>query len=424
VRRFGPALEIRDYRLWWLALVGEGISLQMLQVAIGWQVYALHRSPLDLGWIGLAEFIPMFVLALPAGHLADRLPRRLVFAGSLLLGVVVGVGLALITLAGVRSVVPYLALALGAGITQALGNPAARAMSPTLVPESLLQSAMTLRSIAGQGGQVIGPALGGVLYGVSPSFVYLLAAAACLGAAGLLLAMTPVAAANPRLQAGDDGLEEASLEGVWEGLRFVRRTQILFGAILLDLLAVLFGGAVALLPVFARSILHVGAAGLGVLRAAPALGALMAAAVITRRPVGRRAGRKLLIVVGCYGASIVVFGLSRLYPLSLVALAVSGFVDLYSVNIRSTTVALATPDQLRGRVNAIEMVFISASNELGAFESGVAAFLVGTIPAVVGGGIVTMLIALVWRRLFPALAHVDRLEQVRPVPVSPLQAPA
>jgi len=208
-----------------------------------------------------------------------------------------------------------------------------------------------------------------------------------------------------------------------EGLRFVGRTQILLGAILLDLLAVLFGGAVALLPIFARSILHVGPTGLGILRAAPAVGALIAGAVLTRRPLGGRAGRTLLVVVGLFGASMVVFGLSRVYLLSLLALAVSGYVDLYSMNIRSTTVALATPDRLRGRVNAIEMVFISASNQLGAFESGLAAFVFGTVPAVVGGGVITVVIALGWRRLFPALASVDRLEALRPVEPAETAAP-
>jgi Transmembrane secretion effector len=216
----------------------------------------------------------------------------------------------------------------------------------------------------------------------------------------------------------------ADLHSVLEGLRFVRHTQILLGAILLDLMAVLFGGAVALLPVYASSILHVGATGLGFLRAAPAVGALAGAAVITRRPIAGRAGRLLLTVVFLYGASIVVFGLSRSYPLSLAALGVSGFVDLYSMNIRSTTVALASPDRLRGRVNAVEMVFISASNQLGYFESGLAAYLVGTVPAVVGGGVMTMLIALSWRRFFPALAEVDRLEEVRPPQPAPVQAPA
>jgi MFS family permease len=418
LRRFGPALEVRDFRLWWLALLGMGISLQAIEVVIGWEVYALHRSALDLGWIGLAEFVPLFVLALPAGQLADRVPRRLIFAGALLFAACISVGLALVSRSGTTEVWPYLALAVGAGVAMALGWPAARAMPPTLVGVDLLQSAMVLRSIASQAGMVIGPALGGLLYGVSPSLVYLLAAGSCLISSGIVLAMHPGEAADLD---NEGGVPPATVESVLEGLRFVRKTQILLGAILLDLLAVLFGGAVALLPVFARSILHVGATGLGVLRAAPAVGALLGAAWITRHPIERRAGRTLLLVVGLYGASIIVFGLSRVFVISLLALGVSGFVDLYSMNIRSTTVALASPDRLRGRVNAVEMVFISASNQLGAFESGLAAYLVGTIPAVVGGGVMTILLALSWGRLFPALANVDRLEDVRPPEPAPAE---
>jgi MFS family permease len=410
LNRFGPALSEREYRLAWFGLLGEGFSLQMLEVAIGWEVYAQHRSALDLGWIGLAEFIPMFVLALPAGHLADRFPRRLMFAFSLLVAAAVGIGLAIVSASGVRSLWPYLGLALGAGTTMAIGTPAARAMTPTLVPRELLQSAMTLRNIATQLSQVGGPALGGLLYAVSPTVVYLLEAGICLASAGSVAMMRPQAA-EAEFSAG---APTPTLHSVLEGLRFVGRTKILLGAILLDLFAVLFGGAVALLPVFARSILHVGPIGLGVLRAAPAVGALIAAAVITRHPLGRHAGRTLLIVVALFGASIVTFGFSRVFVLSLLALAVSGGVDLYSMNIRSTVGALATPDRLRGRVMAVEMVFISASNQLGAFESGLAAFLVGTVPAVVGGGVLTMLIALGWSRLFPALADVDRLEDVEP----------
>jgi hypothetical protein len=403
-------------------MLGMVVSLQMLEVAIGWEVYAQHRSALDLGWIGLAEFLPMFLFALPAGHLADRVPRRLIFAGALVLGAAVGVGLALLSSSGATSVWPYLGLAFGAGTSMAFGSPASRAMAPTLVGRELLTSAMTLRSIAAQGGQVIGPALGGGLYGVSPALVYSLAAAVCLLATVSVLLMRPRPAADAAVAAAT-GQAPSARAGL-EGLRFVGRTEILLGAILLDLLAVLFGGAVALLPIFARSILHVGPTGLGILRAAPAVGALIAGAVLTRRPLGGRAGRTLLIVVSLFGASMVVFGLSRVYLLSLLALAVSGYVDLYSVNIRSTTVALATPDRLRGRVNAIEMVFISASNQLGAFESGLAAFLFGTIPAVVGGGVITVLIAVGWRRLFPALASVDRLETLRPADTAePVAAP-
>jgi MFS family permease len=413
----GPALEIRDFRLWWLAMLGMNTSLQMLEVAIGWEVYAQHNSPLDLGWIGLAEFAPMFVLAIPAGHLADRLSRRRVFAIALLVGVAVGVGLAVLSQSAVSSVLPYLALAAGAGTVMAIGTPAARALPPTLVPAGLLPGAMTLRSIASQSAQVAGPALGGVLYAVSPTLVYVLAAALCLLASVsvVMIRAQPAAVTRPGTPASP------SVESVLEGVRFVGRTPMLLGVILLDLLVVLFGGAVALLPVFARSILHVGPEGLGVLRAAPAVGALAAAVMLTRRPLVRKAGRRLLLVVAVFGGSIVVFGLSRVFALSLVMLAVSGFADMVSVNIRTTTVTLATPDRLRGRVSAVEMVFISASNQLGAFESGLAASLVGTVPAVVGGGVITIAIALSWRRLFPSVARIDRLQQIRPAGEPDLQ---
>jgi len=412
MRRFGPAFEVRDFRLWWLAALGMVLSLQMLEVVIGWQLYAQHHSALLLGWVGLAEFLPLVILALPAGHLADRAPRRLIFAGSLMMGVGIGLGLAALSHSGNTSEWPYLALAAAAGCAMAIGNPASRAMPPTLVPPEILSNAMTLRAVGAQFSMVAGPAVGGVLFGVSPTIVYLSTAGICVLAAMSALRISPAPAADVPSASRPAA---PGMQTVLEGLRFVGRTQILLGAILLDLIAVLFGGAVALLPVFADSILHVGSVGLGILRAAPAFGAFVGAIVLTRWPLKGRAGRTLLIVVGLFGVSTIVFGLSRWYPLSLAALAVGGFVDLISVNIRSTTVALATPDRLRGRVNAVEMVFISASNQLGAFESGLAAFLVGTVPAVVGGGVITILVVLGWSRLFPDLANVDRLEDLRPV---------
>jgi MFS family permease len=431
VRRFGPALGERDFALLWFALIGMGTSVQMLEVAIGWQVFSNHPSALNLGWIGLAEFVPMFLLALPAGQLADRLPRRLVLGASLLLSAAVAVGLVVLSSSGTTAVAPFLALAFGAGVASALGTPAARALPPTLVSPDLLPSAMTLRSIAVQAAQVVGPALGGLLYPASPAVVYGVAAGMCVAAAGCVATMghSPAASmatgtATAAVRATPTVRAAPSLTGVLEGIRFVGRTQVLLGAILLDLFAVLFGGAVALLPLFARSILHVGPTGLGVLRSAPAIGALLGAAVLTRRPLGRSAGRTLLLVVGAFGASIVVFGVSRSFPLSFAALAVSGFVDMFSMNIRATTVALATPDRLRGRVLAVEMVFISASNQLGAFESGLAAFLIGAVPAVVAGGALTIAIAIGWSRLFPALAAVDRLQDVRPAETSLAEASA
>jgi MFS family permease len=415
MKRFGPALEVPDFRRWFCATFGMSLALQMIEVIIGWSVYSHQQSALDLGWIGLAEFVPLFVLALPAGQLADRFPRKYVLTAATLLGAGVGVGLAVISAAGVHATLPYLAFAVGAGVTMAIGQPAARAMPPTLVKRELIPSAMTLRSFSSQGAQVIGPAVGGLVYGLSPSAVYLMAACSCAFASMAALSIGPgvvvdgTATPAPR--------QAANVRSVLEGLRFVRRTQLVLGAILLDLFAVLFGGAVGLLPIFADHILHVGAAGLGVLRAGPAIGALIGAVYLTRHPITRHAGRLLLSVVTSFGACMVVFGLSHSFELSFLALAVSGFVDLFSMNIRSTTSALATPDALRGRVGAVEMVFISASNQLGAFESGLAASLVGTVPAVVGGGCMTIAIALGWTRLFPALRRVDRMNEIEPADV-------
>lgn len=399
--------------MWFGASFAMSVALQMLEVIIGWSVYSHQHSALDLGWIGLAEFVPLFVLALPAGHIADRFPRQRVLATATFLGSGVALGLAAITAAGVHAPVPYFALALGAGVTMAIGSPASRAMPPVLVGRELIPNAMVLRSFAGQGAGIIGPAVGGLVYALSPTAVYLLATVALLVATVLALLIRPGVGAQAGVEARR---QAASLRSVLEGLRFLRRTPIVLGAILLDLFAVLFGGAVALLPIFAAHYLHVGAVGLGALRAAPAVGAIFGALFMLRRPVSRHAGRVLLGVVAAFGLSIVVFGLSRNFELSLAALAASGFVDMFSMNIRSTTSALATPDALRGRVNAVELVFISASNQLGAFESGLAATLFGTIIAVVGGGLLTVAIAVGWAGLFPQLAGVDRMTDLQHEP--------
>ena len=382
----------------------------MVAVAVGWQVYAINRSALDLGLIGLAEFLPLLLLALPAGQLADRMSRTRLFAAGIAAEAVVALLLLGVTIAGANELWPFIALAALTGVTQAVGAPAARSLTPELVPVDLLAGALALRSVAFQVATIAGPAAGGLLFAISPEAVYATATALFAIAALSVLRLPPLhesrpADASPRLD---------SLLG---GIRMIRGTPIILGAITLDLFAVLFGGAIALLPLFARSILHTGPVGLGLLRSAPAVGALLAGARLARRPLRGRAGRTLLLVVGVFGASMVVFGLSTSFWLSALALAVSGFVDMFSMNIRSTTVALATPNDLRGRVNAVENVFISASNELGAFESGLAAAIFGAVPAVVGGGIVTILLALVWPRFFPELSHVDRLEDVRPVPV-------
>ena len=412
--RLPPALRLREFRLLWLAIMSMSFATQMVAVAVGWQVYSLRQRPLDLGLIGLAEFLPLPLLALPAGAVADRFSRRLIFAVSVLLELLVAAALLLVSAGGVHALWPYLLLAFITGVSGAIGSPAARAMPPSLVPTEHLPSAMALRSMASQIAVVAGPAIGGLLFTISPQVVY--GTAVVLFACGLLciLALRSPGVAVAEAQAGPPAPRLATLLG---GISLIRRTPTLLGAITLDLFAVLFGGAVALLPVFAQSVLHTGPVGLGVLRSAPAVGALTAAAILARRPLGRHAGRTLLVVVGIFGVSMVVFGLSRSLLLSLVALAVSGFADMYSVNIRSTTVALVTPDSLRGRVTAVEMVFISASNELGAFESGLAASLLGTVPAVVAGGIATILLALAWSKLFPSVATIDRLQDLKPVAV-------
>ena len=380
-------------------------------VAIGWQVYAVRGNPLDLGLVGLAMFIPLPLLALPAGHWADRYPRRTLLGIATVLDTVIMLGLFAVTRRGADATWPFFLLAFGTGVATAIGAPASRAMTPSLVPRAILVQALAQRSVVLTASVIGGPALGGLLFAVHSELVYGLAAAL----SGLALGGTLL------LRAGRDGAGGSSpdLKSVLGGVRLIRRTPVLFGAISLDLFAVLFGGAVALLPVFAKDVLDVGPAGLGLLRAAPAVGALCAAIVLTRRPVRNKAGRTLLTVVGLYGVSIVVFGLSQTMWLSLLALAVGGGVDMVSVVLRQTILPLVTPDELRGRVNAVEMVFISASNELGAFESGVAAALVGAVPAVIIGGVLTVAIAVSWTRFFPALAGVDRLDDLRPAAVGP-----
>ena len=386
--RLPPALHLRDFGLLWISSLANGLALQMLVVAIGWQVYAIHRNPLDLGFVGLAEFVPLPILALPAGHLADRVERRLVVAGGLAVQV---------------------AIAVAAGIASAVTNPAGRALTPEIVPPELLPGAVALRSVANQAGIVVGPAVGGVIFAIEPVAVYITAASLFLVACVTILGVTARVAVAPAT--------ELNWRNLSAGIGFIVRTRMLLGAISLDLVAVLLGDSIALAPVFARTILDVGPVGLGALRAAPSVGALTAGLLLTRRPLHYRAGPTLLAVVGAFGAMMIVFGVSRSLPLSLAALAVSGFVDMISMNIRSTAALLVTPPELQGRVGAVEWVFISASNELGAFESGAMARLIGTVPAVVAGGAVMIGVAGSWRRLFPSLARMGRLDELRPEPV-------
>ena len=407
----GSPLRHREFALYLAAQVCESFALSMATVAIGWQVYSVRESPLDLALVALAEFLPLPLLALPAGHLADRVPRRHLLLLMNLLDLAVLSGLLAVTAAGVPQVWPFFALAFAQGVGSALGAPAGRALLPSLVPQDLLVSALAQRSIGLQLTVVAGPAAGGILFAIQGELVY--AVGIALAVVALVLVLSIRAGRMPV----SDGT--ADVGDVLAGIRLIRRTRVLFGAISLDLFAVLLGGAVALLPIFAKDILEVGPTGLGLLRASAPAGAFAAALVIARRPIRRRAGPVLYTVVAGFGVSMVAFGLSRTMWLSMVALAFAGAFDLVSMVLRATILPLVTPDELRGRVNAVEMVFISASNELGAFESGVAATLIGAVPAVVLGGIATVVIAVVWWRLFPELARVDRLDDLRPVSVAP-----
>jgi hypothetical protein len=397
---------MRGFALLWTALLTNGFATQMMVVAIGWQVYSIRHRPLDLGLVGLAEFLPLPLLALPAGQLADRVSRRLVaaIAGGIQLGIA-GL-LFVITEAGPHSIWPFLGVGLLNGVASAVGTPAQRALTPELVPAQLLQSAVALRSVAGQIGVVAGPAIGGVIFAIEPLAVYVVAGVLLLVA---LVAILGLPRSVLRLQE-----EPVDWDTLVAGIRFITRTRVVLGAILLDLVAVLFGDPIVLAPVFAKTILGGGPVVLGALRAAPSAGALAGALLIARRPLPFPAGRTLLAVVAVFGGATIVFGLSRSLTLSLAALVIAGFADMISMNIRGTTVAVLTPLALQGRVNSVEWVFISASNELGAFEAGGMASLLGTVPAVVLGGALMIGFAASWTRFFPELAHLGRLDELEP----------
>jgi hypothetical protein len=404
-----PALRVRGFAFLWTALLTNGFATQMMVVAIGWQVYSIRHRPLDLGLVGLAEFLPLPILALPAGQLADRVSRRSVaaVAGALQVGIS-GLLLA-ITAVGPNSIWPFLGVGLLNGVASAVGTPATRALTPELVPLDLLQGAIALRSVAGQIGVVAGPAVGGLIFAVEPLTVYALAAALLAVGVGATLGLPR--SVSRRIE------ETIDRQSLVAGIQFITRTRLVLGAILLDLVAVLFGDPIALAPVFAKTILNGGPVLLGGLRAAPSVGALVAGLLITRWPLPFRAGRALLLVVATFGAATIGFGLSRSLPLSLAMLAVTGFADMISMNIRATAVTVLTPLSLQGRVGAVEWVFISASNELGAFEAGGMAALLGTVRAVVLGGALMIGFAASWSRLFPPLARMGRLDELQPEPV-------
>jgi MFS family permease len=350
----------------------------------------------------------MFLLTLPAGEMSDRFDPRHIVTGSLLLEAVCAAMLVALTLLHVSRAAPLFGVLVLFGCARGFYGPAARALLPFLVPTERLPKAIAWGSSISQVATIAGPALGGFLYALGPAQAYVGCGLA------LLLASACTMLLRGRRARADASLMAGRLERVHEGIRFVRSRPVVLGAISLDLFAVLLGGATALLPIYARDILHVGPAGLGLLRSAPAFGAACVALWLTRHPIERHTGAKMFAAVAVFGVATIVFGLSRSFTLSLITLAVLGGSDQISVYIRSALVQFATPDAMRGRVSAVSTLFIGASNELGEFESGITAALLGTVPAVVLGGIGTLVIIGVWVRLFPPLHALDRMTDVAP----------
>jgi len=398
------ALRERDFALYAAARFLATLAWQMLSVAVGWQVYALTRDPLMLGWVGLAQFLPFVALVLPAGQVADRAQRRRVLIGAYGTDLLASAILLAFSASGSERVWPVFAAMALFGSGRAFWMPAGQAIVPSLVPATLFPSAIAANSALFEIAVIGGPALGGLLYQLGPLVAYASAVAAMLCVV-VLIASVGLKQPPRRTVAGRELLE---------GLRYVFRRRTLLGAISLDLFAVLFGGATALLPMVASDVLRVGPAGLGLLRSAPAVGAGLTAGVLALRPLHRHIGRWLFGGVAVFGLATVVFGLSHDLWLSLGALTVLGAGDMVSVYVRQILVQLETPDAIRGRVSAVNSMFIGASNELGEFRSGVTASWLGLVPSLVLGGVATLLVVADFVRRFPELRRMDRLPESAP----------
>jgi len=378
------------------------VAHQMLAVGVGWQVYALTGSALDLGLVGLAQFIPSFLLMLVAGHVADRFDRRRVLQACMIVEALAAAGLALGSFQGWISVRAIFMLIFVVGAARAFQMPAMAALLPSLVPRALFPRAIASNSAATQAAIIAGPALGGFIYVAGPAAVYATSVALFL-LTGLMVHLIRPERAQARTEA-------VGLDSIFAGIRFIRSHPAVLGAISLDLFAVLLGGATALLPVYARDILDTGPWGLGLLRSSTAVGALATALYLARHPLSRHAGRRMFAAVALFGIGTIIFGVSRSFVLSLGALAVLGAADMVSVVVRSSLVQLQTPDAMRGRVSAVNALFIGTSNQLGEFESGVTAAWFGVVPSVVIGGLGTLAVVALWMRWFPDLVRVDRLD--------------
>jgi MFS family permease len=415
-----------DYLRLLAARVTGGAANQMLMVALGWQMYDLTASAWELGLVGLAQFLPALLLTLPAGHVVDQHDRRLLLAASLGLQLLTATCLALASGGGWVGPTLILGLSVLLGCARALQMPAQQALMPSLVPPHLLPRAVATSSSTMQAAIIAGPALGGVLYALGPGVAGRVehstaanaaahwGAALVYGVSLLLLIAAVLAVLTIRHRPVQARRAAPGLAQLTAGIRFIWQRPVVLGAISLDLFAVLLGGATALLPIFAKDILHTGPEGLGLLRGAPALGAVLVGLWLSRQPIARRAGHWLLGAVAVFGLSMIGFALTSSFLVAFIVLAVSGAADMVSVVIRQSLVQLETPDEMRGRVGAVNSVFIGASNQLGEFESGATAALLGPVGSVLLGGFGVLAVVALWFKLFPALAQRDGLQPNAP----------
>ena len=396
-------LKLPAFRAFWAARLTSTIGQMAMVIVIGWEVYDIARetmgvkeASLRLGIIGLVQFVPLFLLTLISGWTADRLDRRWIARASVALELGCALALGWLAWRGTTTLAALYGIAALLGVARAFAGPALGALAPNLVPRAVLPKAIALSSIAWQSGAIAGPAVGGLLYAYAPYAAY--AGSAVLFAVALVCLLAIPAVERPEI-----GREQSPWRQMVEGLAYVRRNRLVLGAISLDLFAVLLGGATAMLPVFARDVLHVGPQGLGVLRAAPAVGATLTAVFFSIRPLKEHVGSKMLAAVAVFGLATIVFGFSRSMPLSLACLALLGAADMFSVYVRQSLIQLYTPDAMRGRVGAVSSLFISASNELGEAESGFLGAVIGPVAAVVAGGVGAVGIVLIWAWKFPEL---------------------
>jgi MFS family permease len=397
-------LRNRDYLFFLSARTLSSVAIRMQAVAVGWQVYETTRSPLDLGWIGLSQFLPFVLLVLPAGHAADRYDRRRIATACIATQVACIVALLGLSVNGLPGAWPVFAVMVLFGVSRAFYIPSMQALVPGLVSATDLKSAVGLNVSVSQIAFVIGPAIGGLLYLLGPLVVY------AVGAGLLVLALVMLLMIRGGAHAVREE-EPTTWHTVLAGLRFLKSKPVMLGAMTLDLFAVLFGGATALLPIYAADILHVGPDGLGWLRAAPGIGASVCALWLAVLPISRFVGRWVLGSVAMFGVATMAFGITSSFIVAMIALVVVGASDMVSVYVRNLLVQLETPDAIRGRVNAVSAVMIGASNELGEFESGLLASWVGAVRAVVIGGVATVAVVGIWTRLFPTLGKMDRFSQ-------------